>query len=204
MEANSSVFLQLLSAELPLRCEAKMKTIILIISLCVGVATMSNASQFIFNSADGGLINLEDFKGKPVLIVNTASRCGFTGQLETLQKLSDAYISDGLTVLAVPSNDFNQELASIDAVKEFCTVNYNLTLPMTEITSVRGKNAHPFFKWVKDTTGFSPKWNFNKILIGPSGEIVQTFGSLTRPTSGVITNEIEKLLEQEVSDQAEG
>ena len=181
-----------------------MKTILLIISLCVGVATMSNASQFIFNSADGGLINLEDFKGKPVLIVNTASRCGFTGQLETLQKLSDAYISDGLTVLAVPSNDFNQELASIDAVKEFCTINYNLTLPMTEITSVRGKNAHPFFKWVKDTTGFSPKWNFNKILIGPSGEIVQTFGSLTRPTSGVITNEIEKLLEQEVSDQAAG
>jgi glutathione peroxidase len=165
---------------------------------------MSNASQFIFKSADGGLINLEDFKGKPVLIVNTASRCGFTGQLETLQKLSDAYISDGLTVLAVPSNDFNQELASIDAVKEFCTINYNLTLPMTEITSVRGKNAHPFFKWVKDTTGFSPKWNFNKILIGPSGEIVQTFGSLTRPTSGVITNEIEKLLEQEVSDQAKG
>ena len=181
-----------------------MKIIILLISLCVGVATMSNASQFIFNSADGGLINLEDFKGKPVLIVNTASRCGFTGQLETLQKLSDAYISDGLTVLAVPSNDFNQELASIDAVKEFCTINYNLTLPMTEITSVRGKNAHPFFKWVKDTTGFSPKWNFNKILIGPSGEIVQTFGSLTRPTSGVITNEIEKLLEQEVSDQAAG
>jgi glutathione peroxidase len=107
-------------------------------------------------------------------------------------------------VLAVPSNDFNQELASIDAVKEFCTINYNLTLPMTEITSVRGKNAHPFFKWVKDTTGFSPKWNFNKILIGPSGEIVQTFGSLTRPTSGAITNEIEKLLDQEVPDQAAG
>ena len=109
-----------------------------------------------------------------------------------------------MTVLAVPSNDFNQELASIDAVKEFCTVNYNLTLPMTEITSVRGRNAHPFFKWVKDITGFSPKWNFNKILIGPSGEIVQTFGSLTRPTSRVITSEIEKLLEQEVSDQASG
>ena len=181
-----------------------MKNIILMISLCVGVATMSNAGQFIFKSADGGLINLEDFKGKPVLVVNTASRCGFTGQLETLQKLSDTYTSDGLTVLAVPSNDFNQELASIDAVKEFCTVNYNLTLPMTEITSVRGKNAHPFFKWVKDITGFSPKWNFNKILIGPSGEIVQTFGSLTRPTSRVITSEIEKLLEQEVSDQASG
>mgnify|MGYP006239095879 FL=1 len=165
---------------------------------------MSNAGQFIFKSADGGLINLEEFKGKPVLVVNTASRCGFTGQLETLQKLSDTYTSDGLTVLAVPSNDFNQELASIDAVKEFCTVNYNLTLPMTEITSVRGTNAHPFFKWVKDITGFSPKWNFNKILIGPSGEIVQTFGSLTRPTSRVITSEIEKLLEQEVSDQASG
>ena len=184
--------------------EVQMKIFVFIISLCVGVATMSNASQFVFRSADGGLINLEDFKGKPVLVVNTASRCGFTGQLETLQKLSDIYESDGLTVLAVPSNDFNQELASIDAVKEFCTINYNLTLPMTEITSVRGRNAHPFFKWVKDTTGFSPKWNFNKILIGPSGEIVQTFGSLARPTSGAITSEIEKLLEQEKSDQVSG
>ena len=181
-----------------------MKIFVFIISICVGVATMSNASQFIFRSADGGLINLEDLKGKPVLVVNTASRCGFTGQLETLQKLSDIYESDGLTVLAVPSNDFNQELASIDAVKEFCTINYNLTLPMTEITSVRGRNAHPFFKWVKDTTGFSPKWNFNKILIGPSGEVVQTFRSLTRPTSGAITSEIEKLLEQEKSDQVSG
>ena len=89
---------------------------------------MSNAGQFIFKSADGGLINLEDFKGKPVLVVNTASRCGFTGQLETLQKLSDTYTNDGLTVLAVPSNDFNQELASIDAVKEFCTINYSRML----------------------------------------------------------------------------
>ena len=87
---------------------------------------MPHASQFVFKSADGGVINLEDFKGKPLLVVNTASRCGFTGQLETLQKLSDTYNGDGLTVLAVPSNDFNQELSSVEAVKEFCTVNYNL------------------------------------------------------------------------------
>ena len=165
---------------------------------------MSHASQFLFKSADGGVINLEDFKGNPVLVVNTASRCGFTGQLETLQKLSDTYSNEGLTVLAVPSNDFNQELSSIEAVKDFCTVNYNLTLPMTEITSVRGKHAHPFFRWVKETTGFSPKWNFNKILIGPSGEIVQTYGSLTRPTSGAITSEIEKLLQIELTGQVAG
>ena len=110
---------------------------------------MSHASQFIFKSADGGVINLEDFRGTPVLVVNTASRCGFTGQLEGLQKLSDSYQEQGLTVLAVPSNDFNQELATIEAVKEFCSVNYNLTLPMTDITSVRGKNAHPFFNGSK-------------------------------------------------------
>ena len=165
---------------------------------------MSHASQFLFKSADGGVINLEDFKGNPVLVVNTASRCGFTGQLETLQKLSDTYSDEGLTVLAVPSNDFNQELSSIEAVKNFCTVNYNLTLPMTEITSVRGKHAHPFFRWVKETTGFSPKWNFNKILIGPSGEIVQTYGSLTRPTSGTLTSEIEKLLQLELTKKVSG
>ena len=165
---------------------------------------MSHASQFIFKSADGGVINLEDFRVTPVLVVNTASRCGFTGQLEGLQKLSDSYQEQGLTVLAVPSNDFNQELTTIEAVKEFCSVNYNLTLPMTDITSVRGKNAHPFFKWVKETTGFSPKWNFNKILIDPSGKVVQTFGSLTRPTSGAITREIEKYLQLELSDQVSG
>ena len=181
-----------------------MKNILFIISLCIGAATMTQASQFVFKSADGGVINLDDFKGKPLLVVNTASRCGFTGQLATLQKLSDTYNSDGLTVLAVPSNDFNQELSSVEAVKEFCTVNYNLTLPMTDITSVRGKNAHPFFRWVKETTGFSPKWNFNKILIGPSGEVVQTFGSLTRPTSGAITSEIDKLLQRELLDQVQG
>ena len=181
-----------------------MKVFLFIISLFIGAATMSHASQFVFKSADGGVINLEDFKGKPLLVVNTASRCGFTGQLETLQKLSDTYSNEGLTVLAVPSNDFNQELSSIEAVKNFCTINYNLTLPMTEITSVRGKHAHPFFRWVKETTGFSPKWNFNKILIGPSGEIVQTYGSLTRPTSGAITSEIEKLLQIELTGQVAG
>ena len=181
-----------------------MKRFLCLISLCIGVTTMSHASQFLFKSADGGVINLEDFKGNPVLVVNTASRCGFTGQLETLQKLSDTYSDEGLTVLAVPSNDFNQELSSIEAVKNFCTVNYNLTLPMTEITSVRGKHAHPFFRWVKETTGFSPKWNFNKILIGPSGEIVQTYGSLTRPTSGTLTSEIEKLLQLELIQQVSG
>ena len=181
-----------------------MKILLLVFSILIGATTMSNASQFVFKSADGGVINLEDFRGKPVLVVNTASRCGFTGQLETLQKLSDSYQDEGLTVLAVPSNDFNQELATTEAVKEFCSVNYNLTLPMTEITSVRSKNAHPFFKWVKKTTGFSPKWNFNKILIDPSGKVVQTFGSLTRPTSGAITREIEKYLQLELSDQVSG
>ena len=181
-----------------------MKNFLIILSLWIGAATMTQASQFVFKSADGGVINLEDFRGKPLLVVNTASRCGFTGQLETLQKLSDTYNEVGLTVLAVPSNDFNQELSSVEAVKEFCTINYNLTLPMTDITSVRGKNAHPFFRWVKETTGFSPKWNFNKILIGPSGEVVQTFGSLTRPTSGAITSEIDKLLRLELIDQVQG
>ena len=181
-----------------------MKNFLIVVSLWIGAATMTQASQFVFKSADGGVINLEDFRGKPLLVVNTASRCGFTGQLETLQKLSDTYNEVGLTVLAVPSNDFNQELSSVEAVKEFCTINYNLTLPMTDITSVKGKNAHPFFRWVKETTGFSPKWNFNKILIGPSGEVVQTFGSLTRPTSGAITSEIDKLLQRELLDQVQG
>ena len=94
----------------------------------------------------------------------------FYGSVGRAPKTFGLIQEQGLTVLAVPSNDFNQELATIEAVKEFCSVNYNLTLPMTDITSVRGKNAHHFFKWVIEPTRFSQKWNFNKILIDTSGK----------------------------------
>ncbi len=147
-----------------------------------------------FASIEGGQIDLETWRGRPVLVVNTASRCGFTGQYDGLQALYDRYRDRGLVVLAVPSNDFRQELATEAAVKDFCEVNFDLDLPMTEITPVRGTNAHPFYRAVRAETGFRPKWNFNKILVGADGQVVQTWGSSTRPRSPAITRQIEAQL----------
>ncbi|GHF65788.1 glutathione peroxidase [Seohaeicola zhoushanensis] len=147
-----------------------------------------------FASIDGGTLSLEAWRGRPVLVVNTASQCGFTPQYAALQKVFDTYSARGLVVLAVPSDDFNQELGSAAEVKAFCELNYDLTLPMTDITHVRGPQAHPFFKAVKAETGFEPGWNFNKILVGPDGAVMGTWGSTTRPDSKAILQEIEPLL----------
>ena len=147
-----------------------------------------------FASIDGGDYRLEDWRGRPVLVVNTASRCGFTDQYEDLQALYDRYREAGLIVLAVPSNDFRQELATEAEVKEFCEVNFGLDLPMTEITGVTGPGAHPVYAQVRDSTGFAPRWNFNKILVGPDGEVIETWGAMVRPLSGAITGAIETAL----------
>lgn len=149
---------------------------------------------FVFDSIDGGQHALNDWRGRPVLVVNTASLCGYTAQYDDLQTLHEDYGPRGLVVLAVPSNDFRQELASDAAVAEFCELNFNLTLPMTTITSVRGANAHPFFQWLRASYGFEPGWNFNKVLLDGEGRMVQSFGSNTRPTSARMRREIEALL----------
>ena len=147
-----------------------------------------------FSNIDGGTLKLSDWKGQPVLVVNTASQCGFTRQYAGLQELYDTYRDRGLVVLAVPSDDFNQELGSDEAVKEFCELQYGIDMPMTGITHVRGGNAHPFFRSVASEAGFTPGWNFNKILVGPDGKVAGTWGSPVRPMSGEITRRIEALL----------
>ncbi len=152
------------------------------------------AGPFTFGAIDGGTLSSADWAGRPVLVVNTASLCGFTKQYDDLQALHDSYAPEGLLVLAVPSDDFAQELGSEAEVKEFCAVNFDLTIPMTEITSVRGPGAHPFYRWLAEEHGFAPNWNFNKVLIGPEGEVVGTWGSMTKPTSRAITGPIEALL----------
>ncbi|ABG30299.1 glutathione peroxidase [Roseobacter denitrificans] len=149
-----------------------------------------------FASIDGGFVDMADWAGQPVLVVNTASQCGFTGQYAGLQELYDTYRAAGLVVFAVPSDDFNQELGSAEEVKEFCEMNFGLDLPMADITRIRGKNAHPFYQDVRAETGFVPRWNFNKVLIGPDGEIVDTWGSQTKPMSREITDAVETLLDQ--------
>jgi len=147
-----------------------------------------------FDSIDGGTLALSDYAGRPVLVVNTASLCGFTPQFDGLQALYDTYRAQGLVVLAVPSDDFRQELASADAVKEFCAANFDLDLPMTGITRVTGPAAHPFFARVKAETGFEPAWNFNKILLDGDGRVVATWGSMVAPQSAPISRAIEALL----------
>ena len=152
--------------------------------------------DFKIDSINGDQIDLNDFKGKPVLIVNTASYCGFTKQYNDMQELWEKYRDRGLIVLGIPSNSFNQEKSDNGAVKEFCKVNFNINFPLTEITNVKGDNAHEIYKWAKANYGKSavPKWNFYKILINKEGKIEDTYASLTSPTSNKITKKIENLL----------
>jgi glutathione peroxidase len=150
---------------------------------------------FRFESIDGGEIALDDWRGAPVLVVNTASLCGFAGQFDTLQEMHEQLGPRGLKVLAVPSNDFRQELDGNAAVKDYCAMRFDLTLAMAGITPVRGEAAHPFYRWLADEHGFEPAWNFNKVLLGPEGEVLGTWGSTVRPDSRPILSLIEPLLD---------
>ncbi|MDC3117954.1 glutathione peroxidase [Candidatus Pelagibacter sp.] len=149
------------------------------------------------NSISGELMDFKKYKDKAVLIVNTASYCGFTKQYEDLQKLWEKYGTKGLIVLGVPSGSFNQEKKSDKEVKEFCEVNFDITFPLTAITEVKGENAHEIFKWANENHGRSavPKWNFHKILINKEGKVEDTFSSLTKPMSQKIIKKIEETLE---------
>ena len=152
--------------------------------------------DFNIESITGELINFKKYKNKAVLLVNTASYCGFTNQYEELQQLWDNYKAKGLIVLGVPSNSFNQEKKNNKEVKEFCEVNFNINFPLITITDVKGDNAHEIFKWAKKNYGKSaiPKWNFHKILINKEGKIEDTFASFTKPMSGKLIKKIEGLL----------
>ena len=152
--------------------------------------------DFKIESISGKIIDFNEYKNKVVLIVNTASYCGFTKQYEELQELWDIYKSKGLIVLGVPSNSFNQEKKNNSEVKEFCEVNFNINFPLSNITEVKGKNAHELFKWAKNNHGKSaiPKWNFHKILINKEGKIDDTFASFTAPLSNKIIKKLDQIL----------
>ena len=147
-----------------------------------------------FRAIEGGDLSLTDYRGGPVLLVNTASMCGFTYQYAGLQKLWETYRDRGLTVIAVPSDAFNQEYAENGKVKEFCEANFGITLPMTEVTPVTGPEAHPVYQWLRTAHRFVPRWNFNKVLLDSNGEFVEGWGSSVKPESATITRAIEKAL----------
>ena len=152
--------------------------------------------DFKIESISGNEIEFREYKNKAILVVNTASYCGFTKQYIDLQNLWDKYKKDGLIVLGIPSNSFNQEKNSDQEVKDFCEVNFNINFPLTKITEVKGEKAHPIYKWAKNNYGKSavPKWNFYKILINKEGKIEDTYSSLTNPMSEKIQNKIKLIL----------
>ncbi len=152
--------------------------------------------DFKIQNISGNIIDLKKYENKVILLVNTASFCGFTNQYEDLQKLWDKYKSKGLVVIGVPSNSFNQEKVNDDEVKKFCEVNFNINFPLSTITNVKGNKAHEIYKWAEKNYGKSaiPKWNFHKILINKEGKISDTFASFTNPLSNKVIKKIESLL----------
>ena len=144
---------------------------------------------------DEQMQDLCQYKGKVVLIVNTASYCGFTSQYEGLESIYSKYASKGFVVLGFPSNDFGQqEPGTNKEIADFCKNTYDVKFPMIAKTVVSGPNANPLFKLLIEKTKTSPKWNFYKYLIVRDGNVVNAYSSMTKPDSKTITSEIEKLL----------
>ena len=173
---------------------------LIITSINLGITSMVNAKSaynFEFDSIDGGVISLSDYRGDVILVVNTASECGFTRQYEGLQSLWNKYKEDGLVVIGVPSNDFGrQEPGTNDQIKRFCTVNFNINFPMAAKTFVKGEKAHPFYKWVNDELGWRarPRWNFHKYLIARDGSLQDSFSSMVSAESSKLRDKIFQLL----------
>jgi glutathione peroxidase len=154
------------------------------------VADEQLAWDFGFPSIGEGRLELAAFKGNVLLVTNTASFCGYTYQYEGLGRLHRAEAARGLTVIGVPSRDFNQESPDNATVKAFCETRYGVDFPLAGISHVRGPLAAPFYAWVRDTRGWQPDWNFNKVLIGRDGHVAGTFGSGDEPASGRLNQAI--------------
>jgi glutathione peroxidase len=158
------------------------------------MAAPGTGHEFEFTGIDGRPLPLAQYRGKPVLVVNTASHCGFTPQYRELQELWRRYRGLGLTVVGVPSNDFGrQEPGSETEIKHFCESNFDVDFPLTAKQKVVGDDAHPFYQWAAEQAGNAaqPQWNFHKLLIGPYGEIAGTWPSQVKPLDKSITEAIE-------------
>ena len=174
-----------------------MKFISLALMTAVSSAYAGSVYDHKLKDIDGKETSLAEHKGKVILMVNVASRCGFTRQYKGLEELYQKYKDKGLVICGFPCNQFGgQEPGSEDQIKDFCETNFNITFPMTSKYNVKGENAHPIFLWAKNSYGKSaiPKWNFHKILVNKEGKIVDTFSSFTNPASKKIKNKIEEIL----------
>ena len=145
-----------------------------------------NAWRFEFPSIEEGTLRLAEFRGKVMLVVNTASFCAYTPQFRQLEAMHRDLEAKGLVVIGVPSQDFGQEKGSNADVKAFCELTYGVQFPMAGLSKVRGAEAAPFYKWVREQRRWEPQWNFAKVLIGRDGAIVGTYGSSDPPDRGTV------------------
>jgi len=150
--------------------------------------------DFKFVDIDGNNIELTKFEGKPILLVNTASRCGFTPQYQGLQNLFLNYRKTDLTIIATTSNSFNQEYSSTEEIKKICLVNYDVGFIVSSPINVKGEDSHPLYQWIIKKYGKKPKWNFYKFLFNTQGELVDSWSSFIKPDSKKITKIIDKLI----------
>lgn len=173
------------------------------LAICLGLMTgakpaaAGSAYDFSFTAIDGEPLPLSTYRGKVLLVVNTASRCGFTPQYDGLQALWNDYRDRGFVVLGVPSNDFGRQEPGSDAeIKDFCAVNFSVDFPLTAKTPVRGENSHPFYRWAAREVGALgvPRWNFHKYLVASDGRLVDWFATTTTPQAERLRAAIEREL----------
>jgi glutathione peroxidase len=156
------------------------------------------AWDFSFPAIEGGILDLADFKGRVLLVANTASYCGYTYQYEGLQTLHARKSAAGLTVIGVPSRDFHQEAADDVTVKTFCDTRFNIDFPLTTVSHVTGTSAVPFYAWVRAERNWQPAWNFNKVLIARDGRIAGLFGSKDEPGGALVSDAVDAELARRV------
>jgi glutathione peroxidase len=162
-----------------------------------GAPQTGTAFEFGFTAIDGKPMPLADFKGKALLVVNTASFCGYTNQYAGLQALHEKYEKLGLVVIGVPSNDFGEQEPKAEAdIATFCQGAFGVTFPLTDKQPVKGAAAHPFYKWAATTLGANatPKWNFHKYLVGRDGRLLSGFSTATKPQDPQVITAIEAAL----------
>jgi len=168
----------------------------IVVMAAAPAALPDNAFGFTMESIDGKPMPFAQFKGKVLLVVNTASFCGFTPQYEGLQKLYETYSAQGLVVIGIPSNDFNQESGSNAKIKEFCESKFGIRFPMTASSVVTGPKAVPFYTWAVKTMGadVEPEWNFHKFLVNRDGKLIASFNHKVEPMSPALQDAVKKAL----------
>ena len=156
---------------------------------------MPRIFDFTLPALDGGDLALSDYRGKVLLVANTASFCGYTPQYAALQRLHDRFEARGFAVVGVPSNDFNQESTDNRAIRQFCDSMYGITFPMAVVSAVRGPSAVPLYGWLAARAGGPPRWNFHKYLVARDGLAVRAYPTDTEPEAPVLIRAIEGALD---------